>query len=137
MDYIFSRGGGLMAGDAEVVGGERGDRSTPPGFWPSVHVGLRLPAASQQRPVTIAMFMGLAQAMALDTVGLCPTGVQGWPARPAAGEPAPEGSPRWLGPRRRTESGLGSGGQAMVIVSCGANISSTALAQAIAAAPAS
>ena len=30
-----------------------------------------------------------------------------------------------------------SGGQAMVIVSCGANISSTALAEAIASAPAS
>jgi hypothetical protein len=75
MDYIFSRGGGLMAGDAEVVAGEQGDRSTPPGFWPFVRAGLPLPAARQQRPVTIAVFLGLAQAMALDTVGLCPTGV--------------------------------------------------------------
>ncbi len=64
-----------MAGDAEVVGGEQGDRSTPSGFWPSVYAGLPLSVASQQRPVTIAVFMGLAQAMALDTVGLCPAGV--------------------------------------------------------------
>ena len=33
------------------------------------------------------------------------------------------------------KAGRHCGGQAMVIVSCGANISSTALAQAIAAAP--
>ena len=31
MDYAFSRGGGLLAGDAEVVGGEQGDGSTPSG----------------------------------------------------------------------------------------------------------
>jgi len=91
-----------MAGDAEVVGGEQGDRSTPSGFWPSDHTGLPLPAASQQRPVTIAVFMALARAMALDTVGLCPTrvwGVAGQAGR--AGEPAPGGSPRWLGRQRR------------------------------------
>jgi threonine dehydratase len=35
------------------------------------------------------------------------------------------------------KAGRSSGGQAIVIVSCGANISSTALAKAIASAPAS
>jgi threonine dehydratase len=35
------------------------------------------------------------------------------------------------------KAGRNCGGQAMVIVSCGANISSTALAEAIASAPAS
>jgi len=34
------------------------------------------------------------------------------------------------------KAGRNSGGQAMVIVSCGTNISSTALAEAIASAPA-
>jgi len=102
MDYAFSRGGGLLAGDAEVVGGEQGDGSTPSGFWPSDHADLPLPAASQQRPVTIAVFIGLAQAMALDTVGLCPAGVWGVAGQAgSAGDPAPEGSPRWLGRQRR------------------------------------
>jgi len=82
--YIFSRGGGLMAGDAEVVGGEQGDRSTPSGFWPSDHTGLPLPAASQQRPVTIAVLMSLARAMALDTVAYARPECGGWRARSAA-----------------------------------------------------
>jgi endonuclease/exonuclease/phosphatase family metal-dependent hydrolase len=40
IDYIFSRGGRLTAGDAEIVGADQGDRSTPSGFWPSDHAGL-------------------------------------------------------------------------------------------------
>jgi endonuclease/exonuclease/phosphatase family protein len=40
IDYIFSRGGGLTAGDAETVGADPGDRTTPSGFWPSDHAGL-------------------------------------------------------------------------------------------------
>ncbi len=40
IDSIFSRGGGLAAGDAEVVGADPGDRATPSGFWPSDHAGL-------------------------------------------------------------------------------------------------
>jgi hypothetical protein len=48
--YIFSRGGGLMAGDAEVVGGEQGDRSTPSGFWPSDHADLPLQRQASSDP---------------------------------------------------------------------------------------
>ena len=40
IDYIFSRGGGLTAADAGIVGTDPGDRSTPSGFWPSDHAGL-------------------------------------------------------------------------------------------------
>ncbi|SRR5260370_242825 len=40
IDYIFSRGGGLTAADAQIVGADPGDRSTPSGFWPSDHAGL-------------------------------------------------------------------------------------------------
>jgi endonuclease/exonuclease/phosphatase (EEP) superfamily protein YafD len=40
IDYIFSRGGGLTADDAGIVGADQGDRSTPSGFWPSDHAGL-------------------------------------------------------------------------------------------------
>lgn len=40
IDYVFSRGGGLTAADAEIVGADPGSRSTPSGFWPSDHAGL-------------------------------------------------------------------------------------------------
>jgi endonuclease/exonuclease/phosphatase (EEP) superfamily protein YafD len=40
IDNIFNRGGGLTAGDAEVVGADPGDRTTPSGFWRSDHAGL-------------------------------------------------------------------------------------------------
>jgi hypothetical protein len=40
IDYIFVRGGGLTAADAQIVGADPGDRSTPSGFWPSDHAGL-------------------------------------------------------------------------------------------------
>lgn len=40
IDYIFSRGGGLTAADADVVGADPGGRTTPSGFWPSDHAGL-------------------------------------------------------------------------------------------------
>jgi len=40
IDYIFSRGGGLNAADAQIVGADPDSRSTPSGFWPSDHAGL-------------------------------------------------------------------------------------------------
>jgi endonuclease/exonuclease/phosphatase (EEP) superfamily protein YafD len=40
IDYVFSRGGGLTAADAQTVGADSGDQSTPSGFWPSDHAGL-------------------------------------------------------------------------------------------------
>ena len=40
IDYVFSRGGGLTAADAQIVGADPGSRSTPSGFWPSDHAGL-------------------------------------------------------------------------------------------------
>ena len=40
IDYIFSRGGGLKATGAQIVGADPGSRSVPGGFWPSDHAGL-------------------------------------------------------------------------------------------------
>ncbi len=40
IDYVFSRGGGLTAADAQLVGADPGSRSAPSGFWPSDHAGL-------------------------------------------------------------------------------------------------
>ena len=40
IDYVFSRGGGLKAAEAQIVGADPGSRSTPSGFWPSDHAGL-------------------------------------------------------------------------------------------------
>ena len=40
IDYIFVRGGGLNVADAEIVGADPGDRSTPSGLWPSDHAGI-------------------------------------------------------------------------------------------------
>ena len=40
IDYIFSRGGGLKATGAQIVGADQASRSTPSGFWPSDHAGL-------------------------------------------------------------------------------------------------
>jgi endonuclease/exonuclease/phosphatase (EEP) superfamily protein YafD len=40
IDYIFSRGGGLMAIGDKIVGADPGSRSVPGGFWPSDHAGL-------------------------------------------------------------------------------------------------
>ena len=40
IDYVFSRGGGLKAVGAQIVGADQASRSTPSGFWPSDHAGL-------------------------------------------------------------------------------------------------
>ena len=40
IDYVVSRGGGLKAAGAQLVGAGPGSRSTPSGFWPSDHAGL-------------------------------------------------------------------------------------------------
>jgi endonuclease/exonuclease/phosphatase family metal-dependent hydrolase len=49
IDYVFSRGGGLRAGDARLLGAEQSSR-TPAGLWPSDHAGVfaELNAANSQ-----------------------------------------------------------------------------------------
>jgi endonuclease/exonuclease/phosphatase family metal-dependent hydrolase len=49
IDYVFSRGGGLQAGDARLLGAEQSSR-TPAGLWPSDHAGIfaELNAANSQ-----------------------------------------------------------------------------------------